>query len=89
MEREKRNNLRIFERFASPNEKLAFKTLKDLSEKTKITTTDAIALALKENTGNGTKEYKLNRILNRLKEYKLIQRDIENVKDEPILVWKP
>lgn len=87
--REKRNALRIFESFASPKEKVVFQALKDLSEKTKITTTDAIASALEKTTGNATKEHKLNRILNRLEESKIIQRDIENVKDEPILVWKP
>jgi exosortase len=86
--REKSNNLRIFERFASPNEKLVLKTLKDLSEKTKITTTDAIDSALNKTTGNAAKEYKLNRMLNRLEESKIIRRDIENVKDEPIFVWK-
>ena len=87
--REKKNNLRLFESFASPNEKLVFQTLKDLSKRTKITTTEAIASAIKKTTGNATKEYKLNHTLTRLEEYKIIQRDIENVKDEPILVWKP
>jgi len=85
--REKRNNLRIFERFASPNEKLVFKILKDLSEKTKTTTTEALASAL-ETTGNETKEYELNQALNSLQESKIIQKDVENVKDTPILVWK-
>jgi exosortase len=87
--REKTYNLGIFERFASPNEKLILKTLKDLSKRTKITTTDAIDSALNRTTGNAPKEYKLNRTLNRLEESKIIHRDIENVKDEPIFVWKP
>jgi exosortase len=92
--REKSNNLRIFERFASSNEKLVLKTLKDLSEKTKITTTDAIDSALRKTPGNATKDkngagIKLNRVLNRLEESKIIHRDIENVKDKPIFVWKP
>jgi exosortase len=86
--REKSNNLIIFERFASPNEKLLLKTLKNLSDKTRITTTHAIDLALKETTGNATKEYKLNRMLNRLEQSKIIRRDIENVNNEPIFVWK-
>jgi len=87
--RKKRSNLTLFERFASPNEKLILQTLKDLSEKTKITTTDAIASAIKKTTGNAMKEDELNRLLNRLEEYKLIQRDIANVKDKPVLIWKP
>ncbi len=87
--REKRNNIRLFKSFASPNETRVLQTLKDLSEKTKITTTDAISSAIKKTTGNATKEYKLNHVLDRLEEYKIIHRDIENVKDEPILVWKP
>jgi exosortase len=86
--REKSYNLRVFEKFASPNEKLVLKTLKDLSEKTKITTTDAIDSALKKTTGNAASEYRLNRMLNRLAQSKIISRDIENVKDEPIFVWK-
>jgi len=86
--RERRNNLRLFESFASPNETMVLQTIKRLSEKTKITTTDAIASATEKTTDNAMKEHRLNHTLTRLEEYKIIRRDIENVKDEPILVWK-
>jgi exosortase len=88
-QRKRSDNLKIFERFASPNEKLVFQTIRSLSEENKALTTQAVASALEKNTGKRMQSNELMNVLSRLEEHGLIRRDIANVKDEPVLIWKP
>jgi len=86
-QRKRGNNLKIFERFASSNEKLVFQTIQSITAENKVLTTQAIASALKKNRCMQSNE--LMNVLDRLVEYGLIKRDIANVKDNPVLIWKP
>ena len=86
--RKKRNNLKIFEKFAPPSEKLFFQTIKKVNEETKATT-EKIAHALEQATGKSPGSDELIRMLNHLQENGLVEIDIANIKDNPQLVWKP
>jgi exosortase len=87
-QRRKRTNLKIFERFASPKEKMLYQTIKQLSQKTKGTTTKNIALAFKKAVGEEVKLEKLNDMLKNLEEHGIIKPDLINIHDQPMLVWK-
>jgi len=88
-QRKKRTNLKIFEKLASPNEKQLYQTVKELSLKTKETTTQNIASTIEKNTGKAVEIDKLNEMLNNLEKLGIIGTDIKNISDEPRLVWKP
>jgi len=86
--RKKRNNLKIFENFAPPSEKLLFQTIKKVDEKTKATT-EKITHALEQTTGKAPESDELIRMLNHLQENGLVEIDIVNIRDNPQFVWKP
>jgi len=86
--RKKRSNLKIFEKFAPPSEKLLFQTIKKVNEETKVTT-EKIAHALEQVTGKSPESDELIHMLNHLQENGLVEIDIANIKDNPQLVWKP
>ena len=86
--RKKRNNLKIFENFAPPSEKLLFQTIKKVNKETK-STTKKIAHALEQTTGKSPESDELSRMLNHLQENGLVEIDIINIKDKPQLIWKP
>ena len=86
--RKKTSNLKLFNRFATPTERLLLQTIQRLNEERKPATTKTIAttLALK---GKPTPKHKLADSLSRLKEYGLIKRDLVDIQGIPTLVWKP
>jgi len=84
----KKINLRIFEKLGSPEEKQLYHSLRELSQKTKETTTQNIASAFKKTTGKAVKLSDLIRMLNNLEKYGIINADLINTLDEPRLVWK-
>ncbi len=88
-ERKKRTNLKIFEKLASPKEELLYQTIKELSQKTKETTTQNIASAFEKATGKAAKQDELTHMLNNLEKHGIINVDILNILDQPRLVWKP
>jgi hypothetical protein len=85
--RKKDYNLRLFNNFASPNEKLVLQTTQQLT-KTKVVQTKLIASTLASKTDKPVKFKELVGILNRLEEYGLIKKDIVNIHGRPLLVWK-
>jgi len=87
--RRKTTNLKIFEKLASPEEKRLYQTIKELSQKTKQTTTQNIASALEKATGKTVKLNELTDMLNNLEKHGIIKADIINILDQPRLVWKP
>jgi exosortase len=87
--RRKTTNLKIFEKLASPKEKLLYQTIKELGQKTKETTTHNIALTLKKATGKAVKLEELIDSMNNLEKHGIINADIINTLDQPRLVWKP
>jgi hypothetical protein len=87
--RTKSTNLRIFERYGSPDEKKLLKKIQELRQKTKETTTRNIEFAFKEESGNSVKHYDLLDTLENLQKNGIIQRDVVSIQDQPRLVWKP
>ncbi len=87
--RRKTTNLKIFGKLASPKEKLLYQTIKELSQKTKETTTQNIASAFEKATGKPVKLNELIHMLNNLEKHGIINADIINIIDQPKLVWKP
>jgi len=87
--RRKTTNLKIFEKLASPKEKLLYQSIKEQSQKTKETTTQNIASAFEKATGKAAKLNELIDMLNNLEKHGIIKADIINILDQPKLVWKP
>jgi len=86
--RKKTNNLRIFNNFASANEKLVLETLLDMAEKNRAMETKDISAALKRRIKKSMKFDELLNILNHLEEYGFIKSDIISAKNRPKLIWK-
>ena len=87
--RRKTTNLKIFEKLASPKEKLLYQTIKEQSQKTKETTTQNIASAFEKAMGKAGKLNELIDMLNNLEKHGIIKADIINILDQPKLIWKP
>ncbi len=87
--RTKSTNLKIFERYGSPDEKELLKKIKELRQKTKETTTKNIESAFKDETANSAKPSNMQSTLENLQKNGIIQLDVINVLDQPRLVWKP
>jgi len=85
----KTTNLKIFEKLASPREKLLYQTIKDLTQKTKETTTQNIASAFEKATSKAIKLNALVEMLNNLEKQGIINIGIINIQDQLKLVWKP
>jgi len=83
--RRKNNNLKIFENYASEKEKIVLQTIRNA---TKENTFQALISALKKDTGKATRPSELAKILKRLEDYGMVRKDVTNVEDKPILIWK-
>jgi len=86
--RKKTNNQKIFNSFASPNEKLILQTLLELAQKKKTMETREINAAIKKNQKKPMNHTKLLETLNNLEEYGFIKKDIVSIKNRPRLIWK-
>jgi len=86
--RKKNRNLRIFNNFASPKEKIILQTIQEMAEKMKTMETRDILIAIKEKTGKNLSLEELINILNRFEAYGFIRREVISVKNSPRLVWK-
>ena len=83
------NNLKLFNNFASSQEKLVFQTMLDLSEeKNNMKTRDILENVRKKRGGRSMSFKKVSNILNVLAEYSLIRREVVSVGNSPMLVWK-
>jgi len=86
--RKKTMNLRLFERYGSPEEKRLYQTIKDLRQKTKETTTQNIETEFEKNA-KPVKPEEFYGTLESLNQQGLIHVDIINSLDQPRLIWKP
>ncbi len=86
--RKKMSNLKIFERFIQPSEKMLFQIVKKANERTGASTRE-IAHALEQATSKPVESEELIRMLKHLQENGLVEIDIITKNDEPQLVWKP
>ena len=83
------NNLKLFNNFASFEEKLVLQTVLDLAaEKQHILTSDILETIRKKLGGRSMSFKKMLNTLNVLFEYGLIRRAVISVENVPLLVWK-
>jgi len=87
--RKKTTKLKIFEKMASPEEKLLYRTIKEMGGRTKEKTTQNIALAFEKTTGKAMKPEELIDKLYSLEKSGIIEADIMHIQDQAKLVWKP
>jgi hypothetical protein len=86
--RKRTNNLKIFNNFASPKDKLVLQTTVELSKEKKTVTTEDINFAIRSKVGKFMKLERLIEHLNRLQEYGFIKREIISNHNKPLLSWK-
>jgi len=86
--RKRMNNLKVFNNFASPADKLVLQTITELSKAKGSATTADIGFAIRNKTGKSMRLERLVERLNRLQEYGFIKMDIVVDNNFPILVWK-
>jgi exosortase len=86
--RKKTDNLKIFKKFASAEEKLVLQTILDLAEEKKAMETRDINAVIKRRIKEPLNLDKLSNMLKHLEEYGFIRRDIISVQNRPRLVWK-
>jgi hypothetical protein len=86
--RRKQNNLRIFQNYASQEEKLMLQTIQKLGQAKKETTFKAILRDFQKTTGEKISSEKALNMLNTLEGYGLIKKDLITVQNVPKLVWK-
>lgn len=86
-QKKKRTNLKIFNKFASSDEKLLYKMIKGMAKNPSATTKN-IAIAFKKITSKTVELSKLIAMLTSLEAHGLVKRDIVNVQNQPKLIWK-
>jgi len=86
--RKRTNNLKIFNNFGSPKDKLVLQTTIKLNKEKKAVTTMDINLAIKRKVGKFMKLESLMEHLNRLQDYGFIKRDIISNHNKPLLAWR-
>jgi hypothetical protein len=83
------NNSKLFNNFASNEEKLVLQSVQDLAEeKQHITTSDIFENVRKKRGGRSMSFKKVSNALNVLEEYGLIDKTVVSVGNTPVLVWK-
>jgi hypothetical protein len=83
------NNLKLFNNFASPEEKLVFQSVLDLAEEKKYMKTYDILENLRNKHGERSMSFdKVLNTLNVLAEYGLIRRMVVSVGNSPVFMWK-
>ncbi len=81
-------NTRIFAKFAPPDEKLLLQAVKETSQKTRETTTHAIASNIRRYSNRSMKLSKLDAILLELERSGMIEAEVVDLQGHPKLVWK-
>jgi len=86
--RRKRNNLRIFESFATPKEKLVLATIQKLSRERKEATLKTIRETVNEVSDETMEADRIIDIISDLEKHGIVKKDIVNLQNNPKLVWK-
>ncbi|MEM3824269.1 MAG: exosortase/archaeosortase family protein [Candidatus Bathyarchaeia archaeon] len=86
--RKRSNNLKIFNHFATPEDKLVLQAITELSKEKKTTTTKNINLAIKNKIGRFMKFERLMERLNHLQDYGFIKRGMVFINNKPFLIWR-
>jgi hypothetical protein len=88
-QRKRSNNLKLFNNFASSQEKRVLQTALDLDKETKhMTTSDILENVRKKRGGRSMSFKKVLKTLNVLDEYGLIHRTIVSIGNTPVVVWR-
>lgn len=82
------NNLKVFNNFASPTDKLVLQTVTELSKAKGAATTAEISSAIRNKTGKTMRLERLVERLSRFQEYGFINMDIAVSNNSPTLVWR-
>ncbi|MEJ5328314.1 MAG: exosortase/archaeosortase family protein [Candidatus Bathyarchaeia archaeon] len=86
--RRRTSNLKIFNNFASPEDKMLLQTISELSKEKHAFTIEEINNAIKNKTGSTMQPDILTQKLKRLHEYGFIKPDLNASGIKPKLVWK-
>ena len=86
-QRRKINNLKLFNNFASKQEKLVLQTILDLAKDKKSMGTRDIVENVKSKRGKSMRSKKLLNILTSLEKYGFVKRSLISVKNKAQLVW--
>ena len=86
--RKKTNNQKIFNNFASANEKLVLQTVLDSAKEKKVMDTREIYAAIKRRKKKPVKFDELLNMLNNLEEYGFLKKNVVSVRNRPKLTWK-
>ncbi len=87
-QRKAANNLKIFNNFASPKEKIVLRTVLELAKNKRHMKTSEVIEGIQKRVGRPVSSRKVLRILNTLEENGLIKRTVVSVQNAPVLVWK-
>ena len=87
-QRKTANNLKIFNNFASPKEKIVLQTVLELAKEKKSIETSDILESVQKRTEEPLKSEEVLSILNTLEEHGLIKRNIVSIGNAPRLLWK-
>ncbi len=85
--RRKRRNLRIFESFATPPEKMVLQTIEKLGTKGRKIRHETIMSALRKKSNVALSQNEVLLVLDSLENYGLIKKDIANIQNIPKLAW--
>jgi len=86
--RKKNNNMRLFKRLGTKEEKAVLQTVSELAKEKKHVSTAEISKALQNNQEQSAEPDFLNRMLARFEEYGFIRKDVITIGGKPALVWK-
>jgi exosortase len=87
-QRKTANNLKIFNNFASPEEKLVLQTMHELAKERKFVETSNILENVQGRTREPLDTDRVLSLLDTLEEHGLVKKDIVSVGNAPRLVWK-
>jgi hypothetical protein len=82
------NNLKIFNNFASPKEKIVLETARELAKEKRYMTTSDIIESVEKRVGKTVNPKKVLSMLNTLEEYGFTKKSIISIENAPVLVWK-
>lgn len=79
---------RLFNNFASKDEKTLLQTLQKIAASKKKMKTEEIHEALRQNMGESLDEESLQRILAQFEEYGFLKKDVISINNRPLMIWK-
>lgn len=86
--RTRNNNMRIFNNFATKEEKAALQMIKELAKQKKALSTTEIISALNKRSKKSSESSSQLDMLSRLEEYGFIRRDLASINGKPIQIWR-